>query len=149
MTDAERAQIEGHPLLLYDGVCALCNGFVRFMLKHDKPATFRFTPLESPLGREILTHAPQTDAPEGVVLITAILTANQRIYRRSDAVAITLQLLGNPWKPLGKALALLPRPLREFGYSIIARLRYRLFGRYAACPLPSPEQRNRILGVYE
>lgn len=149
MTEAERAQIEGHPLLLYDGVCALCNGLVRFMLKHDKQSTLRFTPLESPLGREILSLFAQSAAPEGVVLISATLTASERIYRRSDAVSQSLQLLGNPWRPLGKALACIPGPVRETGYSIIARLRYRLFGRYTTCPLPTPEQRSRILGLHE
>jgi predicted DCC family thiol-disulfide oxidoreductase YuxK len=153
MTAAEQAQIEGRPLLLYDGVCVLCNGVVRFILRHDKQAAFRFTPLEGPLGREILARfnlqeTPPHEIPDGVVLITATLTPFERIYHRSDAVAEALQLLGRSWGPLGKALATIPRPLREAGYRLVARLRYRLFGRYATCPLPAPDQRSRILGVY-
>jgi predicted DCC family thiol-disulfide oxidoreductase YuxK len=144
MTEAERNQIAGHPLLLYDGVCVLCNGVVRFLLLRDKTANLRFIPLESPLGREILTHpSPQ----EGVVLITNALTPIKRTYHRSDAIAQALQLLPSPWSPLGRALSLIPRALREFGYTIIARLRYRLFGRSPTCPLPTPEQRDRILGT--
>lgn len=149
MTQAEQAQIEGRPLLLYDGVCVLCNGVVRFILRHDKQSAFRFTPLESPLGRELLPPNTQHNASEGVVLITATLTPFHRIYRRSDAVAQALQLLGSPWRTLGKAMALIPHSLREFGYTIVARLRYRLFGRYTTCPVPTPEQRNRILGIYK
>ncbi|MCU1319626.1 MAG: hypothetical protein JWP98_1144 [Edaphobacter sp.] len=144
MTEAERTQIAGHPLLLYDGVCVLCNGVVRFLLRRDKAANLRFISLDSPLGREILPHP---SPKEGVVLITNALTPIKRIYHRSDAIAQALQLLGGPWSPLGKALALTPRPLRESGYTIVARLRYRLFGRYRTCPLPTPEQRGRILGT--
>jgi predicted DCC family thiol-disulfide oxidoreductase YuxK len=148
MTAAEQAQIEGRPLLLYDGVCVLCNGVVRFILRHDKQAAFRFTPLEGPLGREILARFNLQETPDGVVLITNTLTPFERIYHRSDAVAEALQLLGRSWGPLGKALATIPRPLREAGYRLVARLRYRLFGRYTTCPLPAPDQRSRILGVY-
>src|SRR6266851_7872932 len=156
MTEAERAQIAGRPLLLYDGVCVLCNGLVRFLLRRDNSeaksearlATFRFAPLQSPLALELLPPSATT-ALEGVVLITNTLTPSQRLYRRSDAVAHALQLLGSPWRRFGTLLALIPRPLREFGYTIVARLRYRLFGRYATCPIPTPDQRSRILGVYE
>src|SRR6266851_226729 len=160
MTEAERAQIAGRPLLLYDGVCVLCNGLVRFLLRHDNSeaksearlATFRFAPLQSPLAIELialLSPSASSQPSEGVVLITDTLTPYQRLYRRSDAVARALQLLGSPWHRFGTLLALIPRPLREFGYTVVARLRYRLFGRYATCPIPTPDQRSRILGVYE
>jgi predicted DCC family thiol-disulfide oxidoreductase YuxK len=149
MTETERTQITGRPLLLFDGVCVLCNGFVRFILRHDKRSTILFAPLESPLGREILKSPTHPEAPEGVVLITAALTPSQRIYHRSDATAEVLHLLGNSWKTLGKALVFIPRPLRELGYTIVARLRYRIFGRYPTCPVPTADQRSRILGVYE
>src|SRR6266851_3925904 len=156
MTEAERAQIAGRPLLLYDGVCVLCNGLVRFLLRHDRSESrrtdFRFAPLQSPLALELvalLSPSASSQPSEGVVLITDTLTPYQRLYRRSDAVARALQLLGSPWQRLGTLLALIPRPLREFGYTVVARLRYRLFGRYATCPIPTPDQRSRILGVYE
>jgi predicted DCC family thiol-disulfide oxidoreductase YuxK len=77
------------------------------------------------------------------------LTPKEHLYRRSDAVAVALQLLGGVWRVLGKTLALLPRPLRDWGYGIVARFRYRLFGRYDTCPLPPPEQRSRLLGFSE
>ena len=149
MTDAERGQIEGRPLLLYDGVCALCNGWARFLLKRDRQGRLRFTPLERPLGREVLARFEMLEVPDGVVLVTGALTSSERVYTRSDAVAEVLQLLGNYWKTLGRAMMAVPRPLREFGYGLVARLRYRIFGRYDSCPLPTAEQRDRILGVYE
>jgi predicted DCC family thiol-disulfide oxidoreductase YuxK len=152
MTEMERSQIEGCPVLLYDGVCALCNGVVRFILRHDLRHEFRFAPLQSSLARELIAMSTSTSAPEGVILITDTLTHHQRLYRRSDAVIRTLHILGHPldrWSRLSNFLARLPRPVREFGYTVIARLRYRIFGRYATCPVPTPDQRDRILSVSE
>jgi predicted DCC family thiol-disulfide oxidoreductase YuxK len=149
MTPAERTAIEDRALLLYDGVCALCNGSVSFLLKHDRHDQLRYAPLQSALGREMLARAGIYLIPDGVVLITNALTPAERVYRRSDAAAAALELLRPPWSPLGRLLRLVPRPLRELGYRIVARLRYRLFGRYDTCPIPPPAQRARLLGVYE
>jgi predicted DCC family thiol-disulfide oxidoreductase YuxK len=149
MTEAERIAIEGRTLLLYDGVCGLCNGIVRLLLRQDKLDKLRYAPMQSALGREILARFGQSGLPDGVVLITDVLSSQERLYRRSDAVAASLQLLSTPWRLLGKALVLVPRPLREWGYGIVARLRYRIFGRYTNCPVPLPNQRSRLLGVYE
>ena len=152
MNEIERSQIEGCPVLLYDGVCALCNGVVRFILRYDHRQEFRFTPLQSSLARELIAMSTSTSSPEGVILVTDALTPHQRLYRRSDAVIRTLQILGDPWdrwSRLGAFLARTPRPLREFGYTVIARLRYRIFGRYPTCPVPTPDQRDRILSVSE
>jgi predicted DCC family thiol-disulfide oxidoreductase YuxK len=93
-----------------------------------------------------------TSAPEGVILITDTFTLHQRLYRRSDAVVRTLQILGQTWDRGTRLYALLmrfPRPMREFGYALIARFRYRIFGRYDTCPVPTAEQRDRILSVFE
>ena len=152
MNEIERSQIEGCPVLLYDGVCALCNGVVRFILRYDHRQEFRFTPLQSSLARELIAMSTSTSSPEGVILVTDALTPHQRLYRRSDAVIRTLQILGDPWdrwSRLGAFLARTPRPLREFGYTVIARFRYRIFGRYPTCPVPTPDQRDRILSVSE
>jgi len=149
MTEAERNAIDGRALLLYDGVCALCNGAVKFMMKRDRLDRFRYAPLQSELGREVLARFDIRSFPDGVVLVADALTTAERIYHRSDAVAEALRQLGAPWKQMGTALNLLPRPLREWGYGVLARYRYRLFGRYDTCPVPSPEQRSRLLGVYE
>jgi predicted DCC family thiol-disulfide oxidoreductase YuxK len=152
MTEVERSQIEGCPVLLYDGVCALCNGVVRFIIRHDHSRDFRFAPLQSSLARELIAMSTSTSAPEGVILITDTLTPHQRLYRRSDAVVRTLHILGHHWdrwSRLSNLLVRIPRPVREFGYIVIARFRYRIFGRYATCPVPTPEQRDRILSVSE
>lgn len=144
MTEAERSLIASHPLLMYDGVCVLCNGVVRFVVRHDAEGVFRFAPLQSSLARELL--AGSTDAREGVVLVTDTLTPGQQIYHRSDAVSHALLVLGGRWRGPGGLLNAVPRPLREFGYGIVARVRYRLFGRYETCPIPEPGVRSRIAG---
>jgi predicted DCC family thiol-disulfide oxidoreductase YuxK len=155
MTEAERNAIQGRALLLYDGVCALCNGVVQFLMKHDGLDKFRYAPLQSSLGREVLARFDIHTFPDGVMLLTEALTPGERLYQRSDAVAEALQLLGGRdgpggyWRLAGRALRLVPRPWRDWGYGIVARFRYRLFGRYDTCPIPPPEQRGRLLGVYE
>jgi predicted DCC family thiol-disulfide oxidoreductase YuxK len=149
MTPAERSAIEGRALLLYDGVCALCNGVVSFLLKRDQMDRIRFAPLQSALGREFLARFGMHEIPDGVVLLTGVLTSRERMYQRSDAVAAALGLLDRRWKLIGRLLRLVPRPLRELGYGVVAKLRYRISGRYDVCPLPPPAQRARLLGVSE
>jgi predicted DCC family thiol-disulfide oxidoreductase YuxK len=149
MTDVERNAIEGRALLLYDGVCALCNGVVQFLMRHDRLDRFRYAPLQSDLGSEVLARFDIHLFPDGVMLLTDALTPGEHLYQRSDAVVASLQRLSGPWRLVGKALRLVPRSLRDWGYGIVARFRYRLFGRYDTCPVPPPEQRSRLLGVYE
>jgi predicted DCC family thiol-disulfide oxidoreductase YuxK len=81
-----------------------------------------------------------------VVLVTDVLGQGQRVYRRSDAVAEALRLLGGGWRVIGRGLAMVPRVLREAGYSVVARVRYRVFGRYGVCPVPSATERERFVG---
>jgi predicted DCC family thiol-disulfide oxidoreductase YuxK len=142
MTEEERARIAGRPVLLYDGVCALCNGVVRFCLKRDGPGMFRFAPLESGVARELTGGDERVD---GVVLVVDALGERQQVYRRSDAVVEALRLLGGGWRGIGNVLALVPRGLRETGYGMVARVRYRVFGRYAVCPVPSAEERGKFV----
>jgi predicted DCC family thiol-disulfide oxidoreductase YuxK len=152
MTEVERNAIQGRALLLYDGICALCNGVVQFLMKHDKLDKFRYAPLESSLGREVLARFDIHTFPDGVMLLTDALTPKEHLYQRSDAVAAALQRLSSPggmWRLAGRILKLVPRPLRDWSYGIVARFRYRLFGRYDTCPIPPPEHRSRSLGVYE
>ena len=147
MTPAEHAQIEGQSLLLFDGVCALCNRTVRTFLKRDKRGALLYIPLQSDLGREILARFDIHTFPDGLILVTHALTATQRLYHRTDAVAHALKLIGGPWAPLGALIRLFPRFLRESVYGFIARNRYRFFGQYDSCPIPTSAQHTRILGL--
>ena|ERR1700733_5030350 len=142
-----RSQLEGRPVLLFDGVCVFCNSTVQFLIRHDREAVLRFVPLESPLGQGLLAQFNAQQGPEGVILITNTLTPSARLSRRTEAFSDALQLLPPPWSIVGKALRLVPRFLSELAYGLFARYRYRLFGRHATCPIPPPEQRSRILGI--
>ncbi|HEY0263820.1 MAG TPA: DCC1-like thiol-disulfide oxidoreductase family protein [Granulicella sp.] len=148
MTAAEQGALQGRTVLLFDGVCGLCNRLVLWLLRADREGRLRFVPLESPLGRELLGRFSMTpDTNDGVVLLTDILTAQERLYRRSDAMSETLVRIGGGQRLLGRLLRLCPRPLREWGYGVVARSRYRLFGQYDACSMPTEAERARILGI--
>ena len=96
-------------------------------------------------GVDALMQEFSLSSQEGVALITSAVSPVERLYHRSDAVAQALQLLPKPWPRLGRALALIPRTLRELAYTLVARLRYRLFGRSETCILPPDEDQNRFL----
>ncbi|MBS1822872.1 MAG: DUF393 domain-containing protein, partial [Acidobacteria bacterium] len=113
------------------------------VLKRDTAGAFRFAALQSDVARELL--GAEAASLEGVVLVVAALTAGQSVYRRSDAVVEVLRLLGR--SGLGQAMGLVPRAVREAGYGVMARLRYGIFGRYEACPLPPVEVRVRFAGL--
>ena len=148
MTEAEQTAITGHSLVLYDGVCGLCNHVVQLLLRLDREDQFRFAPLESALAVEFLARFPvPSNEPEGVILVTDVLSPQEALYRRFDAVAEAMRRLQGPFRPLGALLRLIPRPLREWSYSLIARHRYQIFGRFDTCPIPTPAQRSRILGL--
>jgi predicted DCC family thiol-disulfide oxidoreductase YuxK len=143
MTEADRAAIADRPVLLYDGVCALCNSVVGFVLRHDRDALFLFAPLESDVARELLGHHATPES--GVAVVARALTPKQLAYRGSDAVVETLRLL--KYTKLARLLGFVPLPLRQAGYSIVAAVRYRIFGRYDVCPVPPAAVRPRFLGV--
>jgi predicted DCC family thiol-disulfide oxidoreductase YuxK len=129
-----------HPLVLFDGVCNLCAGVVRFVIERDPEARFRFAPLQSELGRALkLRHGLDPDALASFVLIDADGAAT-----RSTAVLRILRGLGAPWRWL-YLLRAIPLPLRDALYGFVAGNRYRWFGRRDTCLVPSPDLRSRFL----
>jgi predicted DCC family thiol-disulfide oxidoreductase YuxK len=132
--------LDGHPILLFDGVCALCNHTVRFLLHRDPHSILRFVPLESPLGQQLLARHNASLNPDGVVLLT-----NGILSHRTEAFTNVLRLLPQPWPFFAGLLRLVPHFLKEFVYRQIARYRYRIFGRYDTCPIPTPDERTRII----
>jgi predicted DCC family thiol-disulfide oxidoreductase YuxK len=129
-----------NPIILFDGVCNLCNGSVKFILKRDKTGLFRFAPLQSQAGHaERKRLGLDTDKMPSVVLVEG-----DRSSIRSTAALRIAKLLGWPYQA-AYALILLPRPLRDLGYDLIAANRYRVFGKREACMLPTPEIRARFL----
>ena len=128
------------PVLLFDGVCNLCNGLVRFVVRFDHEGTFRFAPLQSPVGQALLErHDLDTRDFDTMVLVepdgevATKSTAALRIFRRLDG----------PW-PLFWPLVYLPRGLRDAVYGVVSRNRYRVFGKKEECPIPEPEIRERF-----
>jgi predicted DCC family thiol-disulfide oxidoreductase YuxK len=133
---------ESRDLLLYDGRCGLCDGFVRFVARRDRNDVFRFAPLQSPVAaRRLAAVGAQLAAlPDTVVLLRA-----GRLLLRSAAALQVLEGLGGAWRPLARALALLPVGWRDRVYDLVAGHRARLFGRRSECRLPDASQRTRFL----
>ncbi|GAB2767342.1 putative DCC family thiol-disulfide oxidoreductase YuxK [Hymenobacter luteus] len=128
--------------ILFDGVCNLCNGFVQFVIEHDAAGRFRFASLQSGVGQELLrSHGllPQQE-PDSVVLLEG-----GRAYTHSAAALGVLRGLGGLWGVVGTVGQLFPRFLRDAVYRLVARNRYRWFGRQEACWLPTPELKARFL----
>jgi predicted DCC family thiol-disulfide oxidoreductase YuxK len=128
------------PILLFDGVCNLCNGSVRWVIARDPAAQFRFASLQSEAGRALLAeHGLPPDAMDTVVLVDG-----KAHWRKSDAALELLRRLGGIWGFLS-LLRLVPRALRDPPYDLIARNRYRWWGKRDECWLPTPELRARFL----
>lgn len=130
----------GRPIVLFDGVCNLCNGAVQFIVRRDPKAAFRFAALQSEAGAEVLCSLgePADD------LATMVLVENGRAYKRSSAALRIARRLRFPWPILVVFLAV-PPFLRDAVYAWIARNRYRWFGKQDACLVPTAELRERFL----
>ena len=135
-----------HPILLYDGVCGFCNGLVQFILRRDRDAVFRFASLQSAFAARALSRrgANPSDLDTVYVVVHHELP-DEYLLSRSEAVLFVLKQLPGPWRALASLLQLLPKFLRDAAYNAIARNRYRIFGRFQVCPLPSEQDRNRFL----
>ena len=129
-----------HPLILFDGICGLCNWWVDFVLRRDPHGLFRFSPLQSDAARALLIeHGIAPDFNASIVLV-----ADGRALVRSDAIVEILRRLGAPWSAAVVGLVV-PRPLRDRAYDAVAARRYRWFGTLDACRLPTPSERARFL----
>lgn len=135
------------PVVLYDGVCGLCNRFVQFVLKHDRAGRFRFAALQSDLAAAVLRrHGLDPASLSTVIVVLGLDQPDERLLAKSRAALHVLGSLGGPWGAL-RLLNLVPTRLLDFGYDLVARNRYRVFGRSDSCMLPSAEQRSRFLDI--
>lgn len=128
------------PIILFDGVCNLCNASVQWVLRRDRAGQFRFAALQSETGQRLL-------AAHGLAQVsfdTVVLADGDRIFTRSDAALEIARRLGAPWSGLA-LLRWIPRRLRDAVYNWVARHRYRWFGRQEACLLPRPEWKERFV----
>lgn len=141
MSDESRPVEGAGAVVLFDGVCNLCNRTVRFLYRREGAVPLHFASLQSEVGRALLReHGLPEDALDSMVLVDA-----DGAHRNSTAVLRTMRLLRRPWSALG-VLLVVPRVLRDPLYALVARTRYRLWGRTDACPLPEPGLAERFLG---
>lgn len=138
VSDATRPAADG-PVIFFDGVCGLCNHFVNFVLPRDKQHVFRFAPLQGETARVLL---PPSDVED---VSTVVVLSQEGLLRQSSAAVYILRRLGGVWAIVGALLWIIPRPLRNLGYKLVARYRYLLFGKKEACRMPSPEERAMFL----
>ena len=136
----------GRHLVLYDGVCGLCNGFVRFVLRRDAAARFVFAPLQSKLASRMLApHGVSTEVLSSIYVIADRGTETERVWAKARGALFVCGALGWPWRA-ASMLRILPTFVLNLGYDLIARSRYRVFGKLDTCPVPPPEHRARFLG---
>jgi predicted DCC family thiol-disulfide oxidoreductase YuxK len=146
-----------HSVLFYDGVCGLCNRMVQFVLRHDRQAVFRFASLQSSLAEQVLErHGIRSADLDSIYVLPhqnggpadgRQAAGDEPLLARSDAIVFVLRELGGIWRILAEMVKCLPRGLRDRVYRLIARHRYRTFGRYPACPLPNDEMKERFLDL--
>jgi predicted DCC family thiol-disulfide oxidoreductase YuxK len=128
-----------HPILFFDGLCGLCNSSVDFVMKCDTQNVFRYAPLQGETAAEHLSVNDRED------LDSVVVKMPEGTFRHSSAIVRILWKLPGIWPVMGTLLWLIPRPLRNFGYRLVAKNRYRFFGKKETCRLPTPEEIGRLL----
>lgn len=128
------------PVVLFDGVCNLCNGAIQFIIRHDKKNIFRFASLQSDVAKKMLDSAGlPSDKLDSIIVVK-----NNHFYRESDAAIEIAKELSGPWKMVSW-LRIIPKFLRDPAYRLIASNRYRMFGKRDACMIPTPDLKSRFL----
>lgn len=131
---------EEHPVLLFDGVCNLCNRSIQYVIERDPESHFRFAPLQSQVAQELL----EASGYEGETFDSVVLVDNGEYYTKSDAVIRTARHLGGFYRVLGP-FGVFPRRLRNVVYDFVANRRYNWFGKRDSCMMPTPDIRERFL----
>jgi predicted DCC family thiol-disulfide oxidoreductase YuxK len=139
--------VAGRDLVLYDGVCGLCNALVQFVLPRDEAGSLDFASLQSATGQTWLRRFDQsTDELDTMIVISDYRGAAPHILSKAGAALLIAKRLGYPWR-LAALARIFPDALLNSAYDIVARNRYRWFGRSDTCMLPRPEHRARVIDV--
>ncbi|MDP9839605.1 putative DCC family thiol-disulfide oxidoreductase YuxK [Neorhizobium huautlense] len=134
------ANLPPGPIIVFDAECVLCSANAQFVLRHDHARRFRLASMQGEVGAALYRRfGIDPTNPESMIIVDG-----DRLLRDSDAVLTIYRGLGWPWKALD-VLRLVPRFLRDPAYRLIARNRYRIFGRHDACWVPSPDHADRVL----
>jgi len=137
--------VEGAHLVLYDGVCGLCSRLLQFLLKHDRRAAFTFASLQSAVGRTIVERfGGDPDELTSFHVLANYRGNTPEMFSRSRAALFVAGELGWPWKAAVFA-RVLPAAMLDHVYNVVARNRYRAFGRFEQCLIPRPEFRGRFI----
>ncbi len=137
--DPSRPADTGHPILFFDGVCAVCDGFVDWVIERDAAARFRFAPLQGKAAAD--RGLAMDDWREA----SFVLEAGGERHGASDAVLRVLLMLGGAWLPVARLALWIPHAIRDRAYRFVARRRYGWFGQKEACRIPTPDERARFL----
>lgn len=137
---ADRSTIMEQPekILFFDGVCNLCNGLVKFVIRHDHNAAIRFAPLQSQGAADLLCRNNITGS-DSVIYLT-----EGGFFIKSSAILRMFRDMGGAWRLL-YGFIIVPRFIRDFIYDVVARNRYRIFGRRESCMVPTPDVKERFL----
>lgn len=137
-----------NPIILYDGVCGLCNRLNQFVLARDRHDRFRFAALQSEFAKRLLRrHQINPETLDTVYLVLDYEQPGERLLPRSEAVVHVLRELGGGWAIAGAGFGFLPLGLRNILYNLVARHRYRIFGKYDTCRIPDADTRAKFLDV--
>jgi predicted DCC family thiol-disulfide oxidoreductase YuxK len=141
----------GRLLVIFDGYCGMCNRAVQLFVRRDRFDRLRFAPSSSPkvaalLARHGIDPVEATGDSGTIIVAQALGTPAEHLLTRSDAILTILRHLPDPWWPaIAATLRIIPRPLRDLLYRLIAWSRYRIWRRLDACPIPTADQRIRFL----
>jgi len=134
------------PIVLYDGVCGFCNRGVRFLLKRDRHDHFRFASLQSDFADALLKrHGVDATRLDTIYVVADYGNPNENLLARADAVVFLGRGIGGVWNVVG-LLNILPKWARDRAYNLVARHRYRFFGKHESCPMPDERDRPKFLG---
>ena len=142
-----RQQPDEPIVIVFDGECGMCSGLVRWLLKQDKRERLRFVSSASPIADAILfRHGLGAETVrETILAVRNFAEPGENVQQHSAAVAAIVGELPPPWSLAGVAMDWLPRWLRDFGYRLVTRNRYRIWGRATSCPIPTAAERGRFL----
>ena len=138
---------ESRAIVLYDGVCGLCNRAVQFLLKRDRLDRLQFASLQSDLASNVLNRHGMD--PKGLDTVYAVLNygePNETLLAKGDAFLFFAGVIGGVWS-VARVVKVVPRPVRNWLYDFVARHRYQVFGKSESCMLPDPKQRHKFLEV--